>query len=69
MVQRYQEAAEAESRSNGQLCSAELDSLRASAQLHKVPLCNNPAGNPGANPKSISHRCFVRGVAFEWELT
>ena len=37
VVERYQEAAEAETRSNGQLCSAELDSLRASAQLHKVP--------------------------------
>jgi len=36
VVQRYREAAEAESRSIGQLCSAELDSLRASAQLHKV---------------------------------
>ena len=28
-----------------------------------------PAGNPGANLKSISHRCHLREVAFEWELT
>ena len=26
-------------------------------------------GNPGANLKSISHRCYHREVAFEWELT
>ena len=25
--------------------------------------------NPGANLKSISHRCYLREVAFEWELT
>ena len=28
-----------------------------------------PGGNPGANLKSISHRCCLREVAFEWELT
>ena len=30
---------------------------------------NHPGGNPGANLKSISQRCYVREVAFEWELT
>ena len=25
----------------------------------------HPGGNPGANPKSISHRCYLREVAFE----
>jgi len=28
-----------------------------------------PGGNPGANLKSISHRCYLREVAFEWEST
>ena len=28
-----------------------------------------PGGDPGANLKSISHRCYLREVAFEWELT
>ena len=28
-----------------------------------------PGGNPGANLKSISHRCYLREVAFEWKLT
>ena len=26
-------------------------------------------GNPGANLQSIPHRCYLREVAFEWELT
>ena len=30
---------------------------------------NHPGGNPGANPKSISHRCHLREAAFIWELT
>ena len=25
--------------------------------------------NPGANLKSISHRCYLQEEAFEWELT
>ena len=29
----------------------------------------HPAGNPGANRMSISHRCYLREVACEWELT
>jgi len=30
---------------------------------------DHPGGNPGANFKSISHRSYLREVAFEWELT
>ena len=29
----------------------------------------HPGGNPRANIKSISQRCYLREVAFEWELT
>ena len=29
----------------------------------------HPGGNPGANFKSISHRCYLFEVAFAWELT
>ena len=29
----------------------------------------HPGGNPGANLKSISHRCYLFEVAFAWELT
>ena len=29
----------------------------------------HPGGNPGANLKSIAHRCGIRKVALEWELT
>ena len=29
----------------------------------------HPGGNPGANVKSISHRCHLFEVAFVWELT
>ena len=29
---------------------------------------NRHGGNPGANLKSISHRCYLREVAFRWEL-
>jgi len=30
---------------------------------------SQPGGNPWANRKSISHRCYLRAEAFEWELT
>ena len=30
---------------------------------------HHPEGNPRENPKSISHGCYLREVAFEWELT
>jgi len=29
----------------------------------------HPGGNPGANLRSISHRCYLFEVAFVWELT
>ena len=29
----------------------------------------SPGGNPGANIKSISHRCYLRKEALKWELT
>ena len=29
----------------------------------------HPAGNPGANLKSMSHRCCLQEVTCEWELT
>jgi len=29
---------------------------------------SHPGGNPGANLKSISHRCYLFEVAFVWEL-
>ena len=32
-------------------------------------ILSHPGGNPGTNPKSISHRCYLREVAFEWGLT
>jgi len=34
-----------------------------------IHLCIRLGGNPGANLKSISHGCYLREVAFEWELT
>ena len=30
---------------------------------------SHPGGNPGANLKSIFHRCYLFEVAFIWELT
>jgi len=30
---------------------------------------HQPGGNPVAKLKSIPHRCYLREVAFEWELT
>jgi len=30
---------------------------------------HHPGGKPGGNLNSISHRCYLREVAFEWELT
>ena len=34
-----------------------------------LPPYPHPGGNPQANLNSISHRCHLREVAFEWELT
>ena len=33
------------------------------------PQAYHPGGNPGANLKSISLKCYLQEVAFEWELT
>jgi len=30
---------------------------------------SHPGGNPGANLKSIPHRCYLREAAFVWEFT
>ena len=30
---------------------------------------DRPGGNPRVNLESTSHRCFLREVAFEWEVT
>ena len=38
-------------------------------QNHLTFINIHPAGNPRANLESISHRCYLREVAFEWELT
>jgi len=38
-------------------------------QTFQVGLKIHPEGNPWANLKSISHRCYLFEVAFEWELT
>ena len=36
-------------------------------QSFKAP--NHPGGYPRADPKSFSHKCYLRQVAFEWKLT
>jgi len=28
-----------------------------------------PEGNPGADLRSISHRCYLREISFAWDLT
>ena len=38
-------------------------------RLSPLSLITHPGGNPGANLQFISHRCYLREVAFEWELT
>ena len=35
----------------------------------RLPYWYHPGGNPGATLKSISNRCYLREVAFEWQLT
>ena len=39
------------------------------ARFRQTPVHIHPGGNPGANLKSISHRCYLFEVAFVWELT
>ena len=36
--------------------------------FRRGPVQIKPGGNPGANLRSISHRCYLREVVFEWEL-
>jgi len=38
-------------------------------KIKQCPVLHHPGGNPGANLKSISHRCHPILVAFVWELT
>ena len=50
--------------------SALSDSLSVSCARNRIaPYHSHPGGNPGANFKSTSHRCYLQEVAFEWELT
>jgi len=44
-------------------------SNRGRPRIRTGTLPPNPGGNPGANLKSISHRCRPILVAFVWELT
>ena len=32
-------------------------------------ILSHPGGDPEANLKSVSDRCYLREVTFEWELT
>ena len=55
---------------------SEKPSYHTSSRSHRGstrPTCiappHHPGGNPGGNLVSISHRCYLREVAFGWELT
>ena len=39
------------------------------AQQNRLNLQPRPVGDPEANLESISHRCYLREAALEWELT
>ena len=43
--------------------------LKINRVFRMVQPPSHPGGNPGANLKVISHRCYARELAFEWELT
>ena len=43
--------------------------LKKDAAAAEGTLTSHPGGNPGANLKSISHRCHPILVAFVWALT
>jgi hypothetical protein len=43
--------------------------IAGARQALRLLVNNHPGGNPGANLKSISHICYLREVAFEWEGT
>ena len=49
--------------------SADQSLGRERARAQQLASPNRPGGNPGANLKSISHRCYLFEVAFVWELT
>ena len=42
---------------------------RRCASRSTVDAAHHPGGNPGANSKSISHRCYLFEVAFVWGWT
>ena len=45
-------------------------SIRTRCLFHNLPSLHiHPGGNPGANLKSISHRCHLFEVAVVWKLT
>ena len=57
-----------------------VDALGALVRSGRLRLCilhswakgsfiDHPEGNPWANLQSISHKCFLQKVAFEWEST
>ena len=45
-----------------------LPSKRRTIRKAALTSRSRPGGNPGANPKSISHRCYLWEVAFKWRL-
>ena len=52
------------------LCSETVDWTQV-VLMPSLPdvVLSHPGGNPGTNIKSIFHTCYLREVAFEWELT
>ena len=36
---------------------------------NRIAVHPGPGGNPGVNVKTISHECYLEGVAFVYELT
>ena len=50
-------------------CVASRPSLPLRSSRRDGSVLHLPGGNPGANRKSISHRCHPILVAFVWELT
>ena len=47
----------------------ELEATDLKVASPHSPRTSHPGGNPWANLKSISHRFYLRGVAFERQLT
>jgi len=65
-VQRHQESAERAQNENSVKMS--LDGYPTRSGGGKAER-ERWRGNPGANLKSISHRCYLFEVAFVWDLT